>query len=158
MLWFNFLVLPLRHPFTLGNKGSQEGIELNTDFTFSERYIVSEQVALDQFLLKNMNGCQNGFTWLHFFFFFPWQHWDSKSKLHRENWHKHSVWKLSDLIILHEEDQAAQRSPLHDLPHSTTQWSQVFHICAIFLQTAIKHIPICNSGHCEDESKAGSFV
>lgn len=66
MLSLNFLVLPLTHPLSRDSKGSQAGIELK----FSERYMVSEQLALDQFLLKNMNVCQNDFTWLHFFPFF----------------------------------------------------------------------------------------
>lgn len=70
MLSLNFLVLPLTHPLSRDSKGSQAGIELNMHFTFSERYMVSEQLALDQFLLKNMNVCQNDFTWLHFFPFF----------------------------------------------------------------------------------------
>lgn len=49
------MVLPLTHSLTPDSKGSQAGIELNTDFTFSERYMAFEQLALDQFLLKNMN-------------------------------------------------------------------------------------------------------
>lgn len=71
MLSLNFLVLPLTHPLSRDSKGSQAGIELNMHFTFSERYMVSEQLALDQFLLKNTNVCQmilHGYTFSLFFF------------------------------------------------------------------------------------------